>query len=215
METDRMIDMTPPQRIGIMADSHGQSNAIAEALAFFKRRSCVKVYHVGDICDSFQPETAHECVTLLHQNQVQAIKGNNDHAVVVNHEGSAASIVPARTIDYLKQLPLVLRYREAVFAHGLPFEAEQGLSCMIGILGPQAIASFCNHYPQQLLFRGHQHDPEIVWQESGKLTTRKIIPNKKLLLAGRLPCIVTCGALDNGYCMIWKPDKHSIICYNV
>ena len=207
--------MTHTHCIGIMADSHGQWNAIAEALAFFKMKSCDGMVHLGDICDSAHPETADTCVALLRSARVRSIKGNNDHTLVVNHAGYDTSIVPPGTIEYLKKLPLVLRYREAVFAHSLPFEAEKGLSCMIGTLGTHEIASFFNQYPQHLLFRGHQHAPEIVWRHRGRVAVQEILPNRPVTLRDRLSCIVTCGALDNGFCLIWEPDNQSIFCYKI
>jgi predicted phosphodiesterase len=193
-----------------MADSHGCTKAIAGALGFFKHHACRSIYHLGDICDSFHPETADECVDMLRQNQVIAIKGNNDHTLVVNHDGIEESGVRTETIEYLKRLPLVLRYKEAVISHALPFVNEKGLSCMIGGLGPDEQSFFFINYPHNMLIRGHQHDPEIVWQQHMKVNTQKIVPGRQIRLDNRIPCIVTCGALDNGLCMIWEPDNQLI-----
>jgi predicted phosphodiesterase len=196
-----------------MADSHGSRKAIAGAIEFFKQPACDRIYHLGDICDSFHPETADECVDLLRQNHVMAIKGNNDHTLVVNHEGVEKSAVKTDTIDYLKQLPLVLRYQEAVITHALPFVSEKGLSCMVGVLGPEEQSFFFQNYPHSMLIRGHQHLPEIVWRQKQTVNTQKIMPGKQIRLGNRIPCIVTCGALDNGLCMIWQPDKKLISCH--
>jgi predicted phosphodiesterase len=205
--------MTPPRRIGIMADSHGCQAAIAGALGFFMQQACDCIYHLGDICDSFHPETADECVDMLQQNHVVAIKGNNDHALVVNHEGLEGSGVKPHTIDYLKQLPLVLYFQDAIITHALPFVKERGLSCMIGTLGPHEQSYFFQNHPHNILIRGHQHFPEIAWRQNHKVNTQKIVPGKQIRLGNRIPCIVTCGALDNGLCMIWKPDKKLISCH--
>jgi predicted phosphodiesterase len=207
------FNIAPPQRIGIMADSHGRPESIAGALVFFKQRACSCIYHLGDICDSFRPETADECVGLLRQNHVIAIKGNNDHTLVVNHEGIDGAGVKAETIDYLKQLPLVLHYQEAVISHALPFVNEKGLSCMIGALGPDEQSFFFENYPRNMLIRGHQHFPEIIWQQNQNVTIKKIMPGKQIRLERRIPCIITCGALDNGLCMIWEPDNQLISCH--
>ena len=205
--------MASQKRIGIMADSHGDFSAIAAAIAFFKLHACDRVYHLGDICDSSHPETARECVDLLHHNHVFAVKGNNDHTLVVNHEGYAESVVPSGTLEYLKQLPLVLRHKEAVFTHGLPFVAEKGLSCMVGTFGAAELSSFFQKYPRNLLFRGHQHFPELVWREKGKVLSRKTWPGESIPLGHRLPCIVTCGAVDHRFCIIWETDKQLISCH--
>jgi predicted phosphodiesterase len=200
-------------RIGIMADSHGSRKAIAGALVFFQQQACDRIYHLGDICDSFHPETADECVDMLRQNHVMAIKGNNDHTLVVNHAGVEGEVVKADTIDYLKRLPLVLHYLEAIITHALPFVNEKGLSCMIGVLGPHEQSFFFQNYPHSMLIRGHQHLPEIVWRQKHKVNTQKIAPGDKIRLKDKTPCIVTCGALDKGLCMIWEPDKKLISCH--
>lgn len=213
MNPKKTIDIKTPQRIGIMADSHGRPKTIAGALGFFKQKACRRIYHLGDICDSFHPETADECVDMLCQDKVIAIKGNNDHTLVVNHEGIEGSAVKTETIDYLKQLALVLHYQEAIIAHALPFVNEKGLSCMIGALGPDEQSFFFQNYARNMLIRGHQHFPEIVWQQTQNVVTQKIVPGKPIHLEDRIPCIVTCGALDNGFCMIWEPENKLISCH--
>jgi predicted phosphodiesterase len=64
--------------IGIMADSHGKSETIEAAIELLKNRKCDRIYHLGDVCDSAHPETAHTCVHPLQINNVVTIKGNND-----------------------------------------------------------------------------------------------------------------------------------------
>lgn len=64
--------------IGIMADSHGKSETIEAAIELLKNRKCDRIYHLGDVCDSAHPETAHTCAHPLQINNVVTIKGNND-----------------------------------------------------------------------------------------------------------------------------------------
>jgi hypothetical protein len=65
------------------------------------------------------------------------------------------------------------------------------------------------------LFRGHGHSPEIISKESGEIAVRSILPGKNTELAERLPCIITCGSLAAGYCMIWKPGEKCVKCYSI
>ena len=58
--------------IGIMADSHGQIDAIRDALAVFDELGCGSIYHLGDVCDSAYPETANACIQLLQDRQVES-----------------------------------------------------------------------------------------------------------------------------------------------
>ena len=195
-----------------MADSHGKPDTIAAAVALFKSKDCLHMYHLGDICDSSHPETADSCAGILRENNVTAVKGNNDHAISGNHpEG----LISEETIGYLSALPLIAGYGEAIFTHSLPFAEKLGLSCMIRGMGMDEAALFFREYPDKILFRGHGHSPEIISGESGKMVLRSISPGENTELAGRLPCIITCGSLAAGHCMIWKPGKKSVRCYSI
>jgi len=199
-------------RIGIMADSHGMPDTITGALKLFRREDCRPVYHLGDICDSSHPETADQCAIILRSNNVTAVKGNNDHAVLANNpEG----IISEETIGYLSALPFVAGYGEALLTHSLPFAETLGLSCMIRGMGRNEAALFFKKHPEKILFRGHGHSPEIISGENGEMVFRSIFPGENADLAGRLPCIITCGSLAAGYCMIWKPCEKSVECYSI
>ena len=198
-----------------MADSHGQLENIANALALFEDHDCDAIYHLGDICDSAHPETADHCVSLLRQNNIFGIKGNNDHQVVVNHEGRQNTHPASTTIEYLKQLPLTRELGDTLMAHSLPFVKERGLSSMIGVLGQSEAALFFRTCPHKILFRGHSHCPEILRQQKQTVETSRILPDKTIQLADIKPCIITCGALDQGFMMIWDMGRQTIACYTL
>jgi predicted phosphodiesterase len=193
--------------IGIMADSHGQVAPIREALAVFGDTGCRSVYHLGDVCDSNHPETATACMRLLQNRQVQTIKGNNDQAIVANHWDREKSPVPPEVLRALKKLELVKYDQKAMFIHSLPFISELGLSSMIGAMGPVEIRRFCNDFPGKILFRGHSHNPEIAWLQRQQVKVRSLAAGLRLHLSEKIPCVVTCGALTRGLCMIWNPEE--------
>lgn len=205
----------PSQTIGIMADSHGRSQSLARALFFFKEHGCETLYHLGDICDSAHPETADRCVDLLRESNAFGIKGNNDHQVVVNHEGRQPAQPASTTIEYLQHLPMAIELGNIVMAHSLPFIKERGLSSMVGAMGPNEAGLFFETYPGRVLLRGHSHHPEILRHRKHRLVTDKIAPGKALQLEEITPCIITCGALDQGFLMMWKPDKQTLTCHTI
>lgn len=201
------------QKIGIMADSHGRYRSLEKALTFFKGYGCEAIYHLGDICDSAHPETADHCVSLLRENKVLGIKGNNDHQVVVNHDGRRPTRLARTTIAYLKDLPMIIELGNLVMTHSLPFIQERGLSCMVGVLGHSEAALFFQTYPHKFLFRGHSHYPEILRKQKHTFVSSKIFPGKTIQLAEKKPCIITCGALDEGFLIIWEPGMQTIACH--
>jgi predicted phosphodiesterase len=197
--------------IGLISDSHGRADLLANALAFMKRKGCDTIYHLGDICDSLHPETADACVGLLREFQVNGVKGNNDHSLVVNHDGRERSAIQAETIGYLRALPLVIRVEGSLLAHSLPFEKELGLACMVGVMSKDYARTFFQRFADRILFRGHSHSPEIVWQDHhGHVVSENIPRGQAIKTTERTPCIVTCGALDQGLCLLWSPTDNRV-----
>ena len=202
------IDIDPAiSPVGIMADSHGQVRALSAGLSVLKRQGCETLYHLGDICDSTYPENNQSCLDIIREHHVLAIKGNNEHAIAVNlkdHEDDPQALSLA---SYLLQLPLVRYDEKAIFAHSLPFEKELGLSAMVRIMEPLAAELFFRMYPGHVLFRGHSHTPEIMFSREGRAVTRSIPADEKIFLTDIRPCVVTCGALMDGLCLVWNPRE--------
>ena len=199
-----------PTVIGIMADSHGQPDSIVSALALFDSRGCQRIYHLGDVCDSAHPETAVTCLRPLIQHRVITLRGNNDHALVAGHRQRDNSSLPPQVIDTLQNLCLVAEYKNAIFAHSLPFARELGLSCMIRDMGTVEIHRFFGMFPHQVLFRGHSHAPQVTWRLNQHLESRTLQVGRHFDLTGKIPAVITCGALTRGFCMIWQPDENCI-----
>ncbi len=198
--------------IGIMADSHGQPETIARGLRVLTDMACRPIFHLGDVCDSTHPETVEDCLGPLRDHCVIIIKGNNDHAIVANHFGWEKAPVSAEVLQYLKNLPLVEHHLKAVLVHSLPFTREMGLSSMIGDLGERETHRFFNEFPDHIMFRGHSHSPEIVWSQGQYFVDRSLVAGEKFGLTGKIPCVVTCGALSRGFCMAWSPEDNFIEC---
>lgn len=193
--------------IGIMADSHGDVKALDAGITALQKLGCDPLFHLGDICDSAYPQTTQACVDLLRGHNVLAVKGNNEHTVSVNYAGQESDVVNDATALFLGRLPLVRDFAGALFAHSLPFEKELGLSAMVRTMETAEARAFFSQYPHGLLFRGHNHAPQILWQEQGKVLAETILPDTRINLFDRLPCVVTCGALVDSLCMAWHPEE--------
>ncbi|UCD78667.1 MAG: metallophosphoesterase family protein [Desulfobacterales bacterium] len=196
--------------IGIMADSHGQHDKIEAALAELNNLSCQAIYHLGDACDSTHPESAETCLRPLQQHHVILIKGNNDHAIIASQIGRQNPIVAPEVLRYLQAAPLMMSFQNAIFTHSLPFADALGLSCMIGKMGQSGARRAFNEFPNHIIFRGHSHSPEIVRPRGRGIVSRRLGLGEKIDLAGRIPCVVTCGALTRGLYMVWNPQDNSI-----
>jgi hypothetical protein len=54
------------------------------------------------------------------------------------------------------------------------------------------------------------YHPEIAWLSGGQVQVKSLAAGAKLYLSERIPCVVTCGALTRGLCMIWNPEENDI-----
>jgi predicted phosphodiesterase len=196
--------------IGIMADSHGRPETIEAALAALGEWNCRAIYHLGDVCDSTYPETAGACLRPLWEQNVITIKGNNDHTVAANYLDRDKPPVSPEVLQYLYNLPLIKYYQNAVFTHSLPFVRELGLSSMIGTMGQPELSRSFRKFTKQIIFRGHSHSPEIVWPRDQQIESRSLAAGEIFCLTGKIPCVVTCGALTRGLCMVWNTKANCI-----
>ncbi len=201
--------------IGLMADSHGQPAPIVSAIEYLSKRDCERIYHLGDVCDSAHPETAEACLRPLLVHGVTIIKGNNDHTLVANHAGQQPAPVAETVLDTLQNLPLRVEHGKAILTHSLPFAREFGLVSMVRSMELAEAQRFFDTTSQSILFRGHSHTPEIIWRTDDQINFQRISGGEKIALDGRMPCVVTCGALTRGFCMVWKPAQNVIECISL
>ena len=89
-------------------------------------------------------------------------------------------------------------------------EGAQDVVVDAGAMGTMEIRRYCREFPRQILFRGHSHSPEIAWMEGHRVKVESLTPGARLDLAKRIPCVVTCGALTRGLCMVWDPNENFI-----
>jgi hypothetical protein len=195
-----------------MADSHGDAGRICAAIALFQHQRCGRIYHLGDICDSLRPETADACIRPLQSANVIALRGNNDHSLLANQQGRPTIDISGGSLKFLESLPLKKSFCGAVLVHSLPFTDELGLSSMVGALGAADANRFFESSGPRLLFRAHGHSPELMWRRKGQPGTRSLLAGEIVDLGSYRPCIVTCGALMDGFCLIWKPVQDSVTC---
>lgn len=196
---------------GVMADSHGRPETIAAAIDYLRSEGCRRLFHLGDICDSNRPETVEACIQQLTENDVLAVKGNNDHNFLVNRVSRTEDPTPLPVRRYLESLPLRLECEGVVYTHSLPFQREFGLACMVRDMGEPEARYFFRRMPETILFRGHSHLPEMIWQRGGALKRAAISVGNDIELLRYRPCIVTVGSLTRGYCAIWRPED-SVFC---
>jgi len=199
-------------KIGIMADSHGDPESIDKGAIFLKQQGCITLVHLGDICDSNRFDTADACVDRMKTHDIVAVKGNNDHTLTTDARGRKETGILPGTLSFLEDLPLSLTVGHANFVHSRPFVKRLGLSAMIGTIGRRDAETYFKENPDGLLLRGHSHTPEMIHRIDNQVHFDPVDPGQTLELAGKRPCIITCGALTAGVVMIWEADEDRLTC---
>jgi predicted phosphodiesterase len=193
-------------RIGIMADSHGETAGIEAAAIYFRDCGCALIVHLGDICDTTRPETATACLERLNAHQILAIRGNNDHTLLLNR---SAPIGP-ETLETIRKMPLTRQIGSALLAHSLPFASRMGPRCMLEDMDHSHLRRFFRVYPGRQLFRGHSHQPQIVQAGPASFQRETLHPDRTCRLDPRQTAVVTCGALADGLCLLWDRQQETI-----
>ena len=199
-------DRLSATRIGIMADSHGDADRISTAADFFRTCGCTLSVHLGDICDTNRPQTAEDCLNRLIAHHIAAIRGNNDHTLLLNR----SALIRPDAMAILREMPLTRQIGSALLTHSLPFASTMGPRCMSEDMSSAHIRQFFRIFPYRQLFRGHSHQPEIVRPGKTSLQREKIIPDRCYPLPSGQAAVVTCGALSEGRGMIWDRQQETI-----
>lgn len=196
-----------PDRIGIMADSHGDAALIAKAAAALRSRGCALCVHLGDIIDTTRPDAIDACLQALDAGQIKAVRGNNEHTLLLNR--------PARlhrqALEAIGSMPLGRRIGAALLVHSLPFDEALGTRCLLEDMDIGRLGWFFGAYPETTLFRGHSHRPEIVRFRKAALVRQPLPEECSVPLPARQPAVITCGALADGLCLIWDRRQETVV----
>lgn len=216
-----MADMNS-RGIGLIADSHGNLEATAEAIRLLKGRGARTLVHLGDFCDSVRRDGAGAMIRLLRENSVLAVKGNNDFFVesVWTDERRPPDPEGEPAIAFLKTVPFTRTGDGLLFAHSLPFDTLRSFYEPIDTGSTQRAERLFAETDFRLLFCGHSHLPIIFRKTGNRVTREQAPPGEKLVLRtrGETPhtksnnCppdrfIVIVGAADDGECAFYDRDS--------
>jgi len=195
-----------PDRIGILADSHGNAALIDRAAAVLESRGCTMCFHLGDIIDTTRPESVDACLKALETRQIKAVRGNNEHTLLLNR---SAWLSP-EAMEIIRAMPFGRRIGSALLVHSLPFDDVLGARCLLEDMDLGYMRRFSSAFPGTQLFRGHSHQPEIVQLRKAAFARRPMTEGRPVPLAVSHTVVVTCGALADGLCLIWNRHQETV-----
>jgi len=186
--------------IGLIADSHGNLEATAEAIRILKGRGAGTLVHLGDFCDSILHDRTVAMIRLLRENNVLAVKGNNDFSVerMLDDDRRGLDSAGEPTIAYLRTLPFTRALNGLLFAHSLPYDSLRSFYEPIDTGNTQRAARLFAESDFRRLFCGHSHIP-ILFRMAGESVTREQVPpGEKILQDAGDRFIMIVGAADEG-----------------
>ena len=193
------------QRIGIIADSHGDLEATAKAIRLLRDRNVDLLIHLGDFCDSVRHDRAAAMIELLRENGALAVKGNNDFLVEnmladVRRPPNAEGV---RVLAYLREVPVVRSRGDARFAHSLPMESLRAFYEPIDRGNTQRAEELFTEADFRVLFCGHSHLPVLFRMKGGHVTREPVPTERPMFLNISERYIFVAGAAADGECALY------------
>ncbi|MEM9426441.1 MAG: metallophosphoesterase family protein [Pseudomonadota bacterium] len=168
-------------RFAVIADIHGNADALLAVLDDIETQSIHSVINLGDHVSG--PLAPRECADILMALNHPSIKGNHDRWVVETAPDQMSSIdrlarddLDAPQLEWLRAMPASLQVTPDVFAcHGTPASDNaywlENVTATGGVaLRPQAeIATIAKGISAQLFLCGHSHIPRRIDLSEGRI----------------------------------------------
>jgi len=190
--------------VGLISDSHNHLTFMTAAIDFLRKRGATRIIHLGDICDSLHPEFLERAVEILVKEQVEAVRGNNECAVMTEYIVSHPEQLNISTRAFLENLPYVIRSKTVVYAHSAPFEWPEATRRPLRYYLPRMMAS--GSLPFGILFRGHSHHCSVLEICEEKIEKLPVKPGVVIDLDKNKRYIITVGAVEHGACALFDYD---------
>jgi predicted phosphodiesterase len=205
------------KRIGLVADSHGDLEATAEAIRLLKGRGASVLIHLGDFCDSIRHDRVASMIDLLREHGVLAVKGNNDF-LVENRLAGARRPPDAegiKMLSFLRDVPVVRVRGDVRFAHSLPFETLRAFYEPIDTGNTRRAEELFNEADFRILFCGHSHLPICFRKTDGRVMRESVPAKQPMVLERPGRYIFVVGAVADGECALYDEEAGSYECLRV
>lgn len=200
------LDLNGP--IGLIADSHGRTDLLAAAIGMLEDMGVDQIIHLGDICDSLAPLALEDAVAVLQEHRVHALRGNNEYAILVNHQGERSNSLPAGVLSYLEALPYTITMGDVRFAHSAPFDFPAAASWPITEDHP--LIDLAGIIDCRILFRGHSHTPSVVELDGKAMNRIPASSGFRMQFRRDRRYVVTVGAVEDELLAMFLPEEDEV-----
>jgi putative phosphoesterase len=205
-------------RIGLIADSHGNSQATKQSIQILRDHGADILVHLGDFCDSAQSDSTDGMIHTLQTNNVLAVKGNNDYLVelALSSAHNKKNANKGWILTFFKNLPMTRTFgKELCFAHSLPFDYLRAFYDPIDTGTTERAQHVFEETTYRILFCGHSHSPIIFRLRNKQISRKKALAGHKVLLKNDDRYIIVVGSVDKGDCALFDSEKQTYERINV
>lgn len=163
-------------KIAVVADIHGNRDALQAVLADIHKRGIQTIYNLGD--NLYGPLFPLETYELLVEAKVQSLMGNCDRMLLGDASNPTLRYVQNLLGDkhrqWITNLPAAIETDDFYFCHGTPASDEVYMLENIGANGStlkktEEIMNYVQDIQQQIIFCAHTHIPRVVYLPNNKI----------------------------------------------
>ncbi|MGG2066822.1 MULTISPECIES: metallophosphoesterase family protein [unclassified Bacillus (in: firmicutes)] len=164
-------------KIAIIADIHGNKDALQAVLTDINNRGIQSIYNLGD--SLYGPLFPLETYDLLINQNIQSIKGNCDRILLEPNTSNLTvqyvqNLLKDEHKTWISNLPNFLQTDDFYFCHGTPTSDEIYLLEEMNASGPvlkktEDIMKLVSGIPQRLIFCAHTHIPRVIYLPNDKI----------------------------------------------
>lgn len=188
-------------KIAVLADIHGNLEALAAVSGDISRRGADRVICLGDnVGYGADPD---EVVRHIRDLGYQSILGNHEMALndprarlwlnfqAAENNAATAQLLSPDNLCYCRDLPKSLVMGAGYFVHGFP---PASVFRYLNLQSDERLAKFLATATSSLYFVGHTHKLQLVHLESGEIVRRPLRPGRVTLQPGE-KYIVNAGSV--------------------
>jgi putative phosphoesterase len=192
------------QRIGLMADSHGNHGAMRACIQRLKECKADTIIHLGDFLDSQQSGDALDIIETIYQNHIFAVKGNNDYQIEGALKNGCLNHIPSshrkKVLSFLSSVPIKLETHNICFAHSLPYDSIRSFYEPVDTGNTERAQIIFHNTSYHILFSGHSHFPILFRNRFGKVSREAIPDRSPVTIQHNERFIIIVGSVGEGEC---------------
>jgi predicted phosphodiesterase len=168
-----------------------------------KKNRAEALIHLGDVTDTLRLETVDECVDILMENDICGVMGNHEYSLITHHFKRYPERFSGRAKRYIRSLPYRRELSDICFTH---FSPQGGVHGLYAPTDENSYEATLLNSTWPILINGHSHEPCIYRRFENVIEKMAFQMNIPFQLAKDACYILTCGALEDGYCALYDTD---------